>query len=107
MCNETVKSDPWMLKYVPDQYKTQGMCNEAVQRVPWMLKYVPDQYKTREMCNEAVQNDPWMLEHVPDPFLRWYKEYEQRKAQRRVMPVVCHPDRWWNGCVPEHEIYFA
>ena len=43
MCNEAVQSDPWTLKHVPDQYKTQEMCNEAVQMVPLTLKYVPDQ----------------------------------------------------------------
>ena len=25
------------------------MCNKAVEKGPWMVKYVPDQYKTQEM----------------------------------------------------------
>ena len=37
-----------MVKYVPDQYKTQKMCNEPVQIEPWMFGYVPDQYKTQK-----------------------------------------------------------
>ena len=45
---------------------TQEMCNEAVQSDPEMLEFVPDQYKTQEMCNEAVQSQPEMLEYVPD-----------------------------------------
>ena len=69
MCNEAVQSDPEVLEYVPDQYKTQEMCNEAVQRDPWMLEHVPDQYKTQEMCNEAVQRDAEVLEYVPDQFV--------------------------------------
>ena len=68
MWNEAVERDPWVLKHVPDQYKTQKMCNEAVERDPWMLEFVPDQYKTQKMCHEAVQSDPWMLEDVPDQY---------------------------------------
>ena len=133
MCNEAVESDPWTLKYVPDQYKTQEMCNEAVEKLPEVLGFVPDQYKTQEMCNEAVQRVPWMLLYVLDQnktqemcyeavekspeVLGWYKGYGQCKAQKakikeELMPVAWHPDRWWNWCVPEHEkkeleIYFA
>ena len=133
MCNRAVQSYPWVLKYVPDQYKTQEMCNEAVEKNAWMLEHVPDQFVTQKMCNEAVKKSPWVLEHVPDQYkteemcneavekspevLRWYKGYEQRKAQKakikeELMPVAWHPDRWWNWCVPEHEkkeleIYFA
>ena len=130
--NEAVQMVPWVLRYVPDQYKTQEMCNEAVQRVPWVLELVPDQIVTQEMCNEALEKNPWMLKHVPDQFVTqemcdeavkkspctlWYKRYEQRKAQKakikeELMPVAWHPDRWWTWCVPDHdkkelEIYFA
>ena len=34
------------------------MWNKAVKSDPWMLKHVPDQFVTEEMCNEAVQSDP-------------------------------------------------
>ena len=76
------------------------MCNEAVQSDPWTFKYVPDQFVTQEMCNEAVEKSPEVL--------RWYKKYEQRKAQKakikeELMPVAWHPDRWWNWCVPEQK----
>ena len=89
MCNAAVEKLPEVLGFVPDQYKTQEMCNEAVQRVPWMLLYVLDQYKTQEMCNEAVKKSSEVL--------RWYKGYEQRKAQKAkikedLMPVAWHPD---------------
>ena len=61
------------------------------------------------MCNEAVKKYPCAL--------WWYKEYEQRKAQKakikeELMVVAWHPDRYWNWCVPEDEkkeleMYFA
>ena len=37
------------------------MCNEAVQSEPWALRFVPDQYKTQEMFNRAVEIDPEVL----------------------------------------------
>ena len=123
MCHEAVERDPWMLEFVPDQYKTQKMCHEAVQSDTWMLEDVPDQYKTQKMCNEAVERDPRVLEHVPDWFvtlqemwhedfddvlITWHNAYIKRKAQKakikeELMPVAWHPDRWWNWCVPEDE----
>ena len=103
-----MQSDPWTLKHVPDQYKTQEMCNRTVQSDTCMLVYVPDQFVTQKMSDEAAKKSPCAL---------WYKGYEQRKAQKakikeELMPVAWHPDRWWNWCVPEHgkkelEIYFA
>ena len=84
------------------------MCNEAVEKLPEVLLYVPDQFVTQKMCDEAVEKSPEVL--------RWYKRYEQCKAQKvkikeELMSVSWHPD-WWNWCVPEHEkkgleIYFA
>ena len=58
MYNRGVGKTPWMLRFVPDQYKTQKICNEAVGERPLMLGYVPDQYKTQEMCIEAVKKIP-------------------------------------------------
>ena len=57
-----------------------------------MLEHVPDWLVTQEMCNEVVKKSPEVV-------LRWYKGYEQRKAQKakikeELMPVAWHPDRW-------------
>ena len=30
------------------------MCKHAVKELPYVLKYVPDQYKTQQMCNKAI-----------------------------------------------------
>ena len=61
MCNEAVQSDPWTLKHVPDQYKTQEMYDEATKKSPCALCCVPDQYETQEMCNEAVSTKVFLV----------------------------------------------
>ena len=127
MCNEAVQSDNEVLECDPDQYKTQEMCNEAVEKKPRVLKFVPDQFVTQEMWHKAVKKKPEILRFIHDQFVNheyfhdvlitWRDAYIKRKAQRakikeELMPIACHPDRWWNWCVPQHEkkeleIYFV
>ena len=35
-----------MLKFVPDHLKTKKICKDAVKKLPYLLRYVPNQYKT-------------------------------------------------------------
>ena len=70
-----VQSDPRTLKYVPDQFVTQEMWHKAVKKKPEVLRFIPDQFVTQEMCNEALKKSSEVV-------LRWYKGYEQRKAQK-------------------------
>ena len=37
------------IRHVPDTLKTKEMCIEAVEENPWHLKDVPDNFKTQEM----------------------------------------------------------
>ena len=37
-----------MLKFVSDQLKTKEMCKHAVKKLPYLLRYVPDQSKTQK-----------------------------------------------------------
>ena len=114
-----------VLKFLPDQCKTQGMCNRAVEKNAWVLEHVSYQYKTQEMCNRAVEKSHWVLRIVPDWFVMlqemWYEEFDdddvlitwrdayiKRKTQKakikeELMPVAWHPDQWWDLCVPEDE----
>ena len=89
---EAVRSDPEMLKLVPDQYKTQEMCNKAVRSQPEMLEFVPDQFVTQEMCNEAVRSDPWMLKHVPDQYKTQEMCNEAVEKRPRMLKLV--PDQY-------------
>ena len=40
-----VKKLPYLLRYVPDQYKTQRMCDKVVLESSGTLNFVPDCYK--------------------------------------------------------------
>ena len=90
MCNEAVQSEPFVLEYVPDRYKTQEMCNEAVQSEPEVLRLVPDWFVTlQEMWYEEFDDD--------DEFITWRDAYIKCKAQKaqikeELMPVAWHPD---------------
>ena len=59
MYKHTVKKLSYLLRYVPDQYKTQQMYYKAILENSGTLKSVPDCCKNQEMCNRA-------LEFVPD-----------------------------------------
>ena len=47
--------NPEMLKCVPDHLKTKRMCVHPVKKLPYLLlRYVPNQYKTQQMCDKAI-----------------------------------------------------
>ena len=43
-----------MLKFIPDQLKTERMCNNGVKKKTFVIIYVPARYKTQQMCDKAV-----------------------------------------------------
>ena len=76
MYNEAVEKRSELLNQVLDQFVTQEMWPEVVQSAPEVFKHVLYQFvQLQEMCNKALQSDPEVV-------LRWYKGYEQRKAQK-------------------------
>ena len=66
MSKHAVKKLPYLLRYVPDQYKTEQMCDKAILENAGTLKYVLDCYKIQEICNKAFENYPHALEFVPE-----------------------------------------
>ena len=56
----------YLIRFVPDQYKTQQMYDLAIPENVGTLKSVPDWYKNQEMCNKAVDNYPHALDFVPE-----------------------------------------
>ena len=42
----TVMENLEMLKIVPDHFKAKTMCKHPVKNLPFVIRYVPDQYKT-------------------------------------------------------------
>ena len=71
MCKHAVKKLPYLIRYVPDGYKTQhdSIRDKAILENGGTLKSVPDRYKNQEMYNNAVDNYPHALEFVPECFM--------------------------------------
>ena len=42
------------------------MRKHAVKKLPYLLKYVPDQYKTPQICDNAIPENGRTVESVPD-----------------------------------------
>ena len=77
MCEHAVKKLPYLLRYVPDQYKIQQMCDKVILENDGTLKIltatkikkcvikqfidvflfdsIPDQNKTQEICDSVVK----------------------------------------------------
>ena len=73
MCKHAVKKIPFVITYVPNQYRTQQMCDKAILEsvlnvrkikkcgirlliitLTHALKFVPDCYITEKLCDKAV-----------------------------------------------------
>ena len=52
MCYSIIFEDPFSIRYVLDQYKTQHMCDKAVDDSPAALKLVPDWFVTSKMIKK-------------------------------------------------------
>ena len=42
------------------------MCKHAVEKLLFLIRYVPDQYKTQQMCDKATLENSGTLKSVPD-----------------------------------------
>ena len=65
MSKHALKNLPFVIRYVPDQYKTQQMCDKAILENGGTLKSVLDCYKNQQMCDKSVENYFHALEFVP------------------------------------------
>ena len=50
----TVMRNSEMLKFVPHHFKTKQICKHKVKKIPFLIRDVPDQYKTQHMCDKAI-----------------------------------------------------
>ena len=75
MYNEAVRNSPYVLRIVPDHFKTREMCEKALEKDPFILWTVPDRHNIQEMCDKTVKKVSWSLEYVPD----WFVKQEQIK----------------------------
>ena len=42
------------------------MCQNAVKKLPFVIRYAPDQYKTQQICDKAVLQNVETLGSVPE-----------------------------------------
>ena len=70
ICKHAVKLLPYLLRCVPDRYKTQK-CVKKLETIEngEALVSVLDSCKNKKMCNKAVDNYPYVLEFVPECFM--------------------------------------
>ena len=47
----TVMRNPAKLKFVPDHLKAKRMCKHAVKKLSFLIRYAPDQYRTQQICD--------------------------------------------------------
>ena len=83
-----------MLKYVPEQFKSEKMCDQAFGENPCNFTYIPDYFITEEMCRTVGKVE--------------FDAYKKRKEQNAliregVLPIVWHPDRVIDWCFDEEE----
>ena len=93
------------MEYVPDRLKTQEICNKVIEVGPFSLQYVPDWFVTQQHVNLWHDDSEY---HDDDELINWHDGYQKRKAKKakikeELMPIVWHPSRWYDWCVPEEE----
>jgi len=77
--NNIVEMNGLLLKYIPDECKTEKICKTAVEKQYFyheysdfgdytILQHVPDKIKTYDICKIAVTKNGNALEFVPDKF---------------------------------------
>ena len=107
MCNRTVNEWPWLLGYVPDQYKTEEMCYRAVERYLSSLQFVPDWFGTQQE-QLKIYLDYWFVsqQQLIVSYTEWYEGYKRRKAQKarikvEFLPIAWYSDRVIHWCMSE------
>ena len=50
----TVMRNPEMFKFVPDHLKTKTCVSMQLKDYLFLIRYVPDQYKTQQMCDKSI-----------------------------------------------------
>ena len=56
MCKDAVEKLHFIIRYGPDQQKTQQMCDKPGLGNGGTLESVPDRYKTQQIYDKAVDN---------------------------------------------------
>ena len=60
-----MRTEPLLLVYVPDRFKTLEMWERVVEDQAKALEHIPDHFKSKRMCERAIEDEPNTLELVP------------------------------------------
>jgi len=63
---EEITMNPWIVRYLPDEFKTYDFILEAVKRTGEIIKFVPESMKTHEFCAIARNNYPMANNFIPE-----------------------------------------
>ena len=90
ICEQDALENPWMIVFVPDQYKTQEMCEKAVEEDPYSLQLVPDWFVMQDQVKIWYDDDDYCND---DELITWYDAYKKRRAQKveikeDLMPIA-------------------
>ena len=61
----TVMKNQEMLKYIPDHLKLKKCVNIQLKKLPFVIRYVPNQHKTQQMWDKAILENGGNLGSVP------------------------------------------
>ena len=105
MCIKALEVGTWKLKYVPDHFKTQKMCDDAVWGGFFSLQYVPDYFVTQQLIELWDDDNDYCND---DEIIKWYDDYEKRKAQKakikeELLLIAWHPDRVMDWCMSQEK----
>ena len=56
---KNIEKDSWLLRHVPNHFKTQEMFEKAIEKDSLNLNYVPNDLRFLEMCEKLLKNVPW------------------------------------------------
>ena len=68
MCDKVILENSGTLESVADHCKYQQICDKALEDHLHVLEFVPECYKTPKMCDKAVYKCPFVLDSVPDHY---------------------------------------
>ena len=63
-----VSKNGWLIKKVPDEYKTRGLYLAAVSNNGYVLFLIPNKHKDYNLCLKAVKQNGLAIIYVPDKF---------------------------------------
>ena len=89
--------NPKMLRMIPDNFKTKK-CKHAITKLSLVIRYVPDQCKTQEMCDKAILENGWTLESIPDCYKNQRicnKASDNYVYALKFVSDCCKTVSWW------------